>query len=127
MKFILSIIVLLFSTSVLLAEDLPVKWSYSVEYLEKGKVDLQFKASMEEGWHIYSIDPELTPPSGNTEFTFKLDSTNKIVLEGSVTEGTGHTYFEGAFEQDIKEFEGVAKFSQIIDANKIASNENVSV
>lgn len=126
MRFLLVLLTLVTMSFSVKAEDLPAKWSYKVNYLEKGLVELEFQASMDEGWHIYSVDPALTPPSGNTEFVFKLDSLSKLKLKGNVSEEEGHTYYEEAFEQNIKDFEGVTVFRQLVDGNLITENEIVN-
>jgi thiol:disulfide interchange protein len=91
---------------------LPVKWDYKVNSLGNGDYDLQFTATIEKGWHLYSqkvIDNGPLP----TEFTFDKSDAFKFV--GKVSEPKPIEKAEPVFENAIiKYFENKAVFHQKI-------------
>lgn len=125
MKFILSILVVLFTSLSAFAEELPATWTYSHKYIENGKVELAFVASIDSGWHIYSQDATLTLPGGNTEFVYNLDSSSVLKILGKPSEPDGHQHFDKDLNQELKEFEHEAVFTQIIDASALSQNETL--
>ena len=55
----------------------PVKWSHSVTEKGDGLYTVEFKAQMEDGWHIYVTDPAFT--LNPTTFEFEAgDGTTKV-------------------------------------------------
>lgn len=126
MKFLFSILIVLFTSFSALAEDLPARWRYSYKYLTNGKVELTFTASIDSGWHIYSQDASLTLPGGNTEFVYKLDSTSALKINGIANEPEGHQYFDKDIGQELKEFEHEAVFTQIVDASALTEDETLN-
>lgn len=94
----------------------PVIWSYSTKKLSKNKYELVFKATIDKGYHLYSINvPEGGPLP--TEFTFQ--ESNQYELTDGISELTeGHTYYDDTFEMDIHAFDEVAEFSQKIEVDK---------
>ncbi|HMM11715.1 MAG TPA: protein-disulfide reductase DsbD family protein [Bacteroidales bacterium] len=90
----------------------PVKWTYSAETLPTGELELVFDASIEDGFHLYSINiPENGPLP--TEFTF--DGASRFELVGSIVEGIKpRIKYDEVFEMEIGTFEGKAQFRQRI-------------
>ncbi len=93
----------------------PVNWTYAVNKLDDHQIELIFKAKIDKGFHLYSLDiPENGPLP--TVFTFyeneKLDLVDSPVetLDGSVK-------YDDIFEMDIKSFEDNAEFRQTIKLN----------
>lgn len=91
----------------------PVRWSTKVEKIKEGEYLLIANATIDKGWHLYSLEvPEGGP--NNTIFTFT--SSDQYEKLGSISEGKGHTTKDPIFEMEIKYFEGTAVFKQKIQA-----------
>ncbi|MBI1287409.1 MAG: DUF255 domain-containing protein [Flavobacteriales bacterium] len=88
----------------------PVTWTFSKKELGDGEYELQFKASIEEHWHVYSMhlpDETMTLP---TEFQF--DSLKGIELVGGVTEHEPIIQFDPVNEEELAWFENEVTFTQ---------------
>ena len=101
----------------------PVKWETSVEKISASEFDLVIKASIDEGWHLYSQN---VPDGGPipTTFIFKKKD-NEYQLVEKTSEGAGHESYDSVFEMDIKYFENEAIFKQrikLLTKNKISIN-----
>lgn len=60
----------------------PVKWSFDQKASGANEIELLFKASIDPGWHLYSINlPEGGPIK--TTFSFNLDSS-LVQLDGGI-------------------------------------------
>ena len=57
----------------------PVKWDFSQKKLEENTIELIFKATIDDGWYIYSQDAGEGPVS--TEFTFFDPSPDRYFVE----------------------------------------------
>ena len=90
----------------------PVKWETSSEQINTTEYDLIVTATIESGWHLYSID---VPDNGPipTTITFE-ENINVYELSGEVKEGEGHEEYDNVFEMNIKYFEEEAIFRQRI-------------
>ena len=88
----------------------PVKWTYAIEKVDGNNYDLVFKASIDKGFHLYSLQiPEDGPLP--TEFTFSESPAYSTV--GKPTEGNnGIKAFDEIFKMEITYFESVAEFRQ---------------
>ncbi|WP_316748441.1 protein-disulfide reductase DsbD N-terminal domain-containing protein [Pedobacter gandavensis] len=89
----------------------PVKWSYAAKRTSKTEATLYIKATIEDGWHLYSQN---IPDGGpvKTSFTFAPSSTYKLV--GKTIEPKPITKFEKAFDMNVGYFENGAIFQQKI-------------
>ncbi len=61
----------------------PVKWEFQHEVVKKDEVVLTFKASLDEGWHIYSQHME---EGGPMPTSFAFDPSDDYELVGSMQE-----------------------------------------
>ncbi|MDY0077285.1 MAG: protein-disulfide reductase DsbD family protein [Bacteroidales bacterium] len=90
----------------------PVNWSYDVNKLEDSKIELIFKAKIDKGFHLYSID---IPENGPLPTVFTFYENDKLELVGSPLESLeGTVKYDEIFEMDIKSFEDKAEFRQTI-------------
>ncbi len=89
----------------------PVTWATSSKDLGNNEYEIQFKASIEKGWHIYSQHLKGDEGPLPTEFTV---SAENLSLNGGVVEPKGVEGFDKTFEIDIKYFENEAVFTQKI-------------
>ena len=87
-NFILAIIVSLLSFTLVYSQVYtPVKWDISAKKISETEVELVFKASIDEGWKLFSnkLENDLGPVA--TTFMFHL--TDQYEKEGGIQEGIG--------------------------------------
>ena len=107
----LLIVLLSGSTGVFAQVLTPVKWSYAAKKTSNTEAVVFLKATIEDGWHIYSTKQKDGGPV-KTSFTFKpLDG---YVLQGKVSEPEPVTKYEPSFVMDVHYFEHSVVFQQKI-------------
>lgn len=96
----------------------PVKWTVEHKEVAENEYDLIFKASIDEGFHLYSQDiPEGGPVA--TSFNF-IDAGAKFELVGNTKEPEAHIQHDPNFMMDLKWFSHDTDFVQrvkVSDAN----------
>lgn len=118
--FIASIFVIPASVQVLS----PVKWSYSAKKISKDKAVIFVKATIDNGWHIYSTTQQEGGPV-KTSFTF-TPSKDYEVTE-AVSESKPLTKYETAFAMNVSYFENSVIFSQKVKLNTPSATVKGSV
>ncbi len=122
MKKIFVIIGLLIATSSAFAQiESPVKWSYAAKKLSNTEAIVFIKATIQDGWHIYSLNVKDGGPI-KTSFTF--NPSKKYSVEGKTSEPTPITKFEKNFKMDVSYHEKTVIFQQKI---KLKSTTDVVV
>ena len=123
MKKLVSLFIFIFLVSFAKAQILdPVKYSTSVEKISDSDFNLVIKASIEEGWHLYSQN---VPEDGPIATTIYLkDSVNTFQLIGLPIEEKGHTSFDKTFNMEIKYFENTTTFKQRV---RLLTNEKIDI
>jgi thiol:disulfide interchange protein len=92
----------------------PVKWDFGFEKTGDKQYELIFTASVEEKWHIYSID---IPEGGPIPTSFSFDTLPAFKLSGKIYEVTKPVeVLDEAFGFKIKTFSTKAEFRQKIAA-----------
>ncbi len=99
----------------------PVKWSFSVNQKDD-EAELLMTATIDEGWHLYSIDIPETSPVFATDFVFEEDNTYQII--DSITEPEPLEEFDPNFEEILKYHEKKVIFKQKI---KVFSEEDFTI
>ena len=95
------------------SDDEPVVWEHTWKRISRTQIEIQFKATIFEKWHLYGVElPEDGPLP--TEFIFEVDST-KFVLTEPLKQSTPKFEFDPIFEIDLSFFEGEAIFTQVVD------------
>lgn len=89
----------------------PVKWSYAAKKTSATEATLFIKATIEDGWHIYSQNMADGGPV-KTTFTFPVSKAYKLV--GKTVEPKPVTKFEKSFGMNVSYFEKSAIFQQKI-------------
>lgn len=113
MKKILIVVILLLRIYTVKAQILnPVKWSYATKRLNDKEAVIFLKATLDNGWHIYSQYVEDNGPT-KTEFTFSHDKSYKLI--GPVAEPKGISKYEKNFEMQVTYFEKEVIFQQKIE------------
>ena len=92
----------------------PVNWEFSQKQISDTEIELKFKATIEEGWHLYSqhIGDDGPVP---TEFTFTTDGGYELI--DGVTEGEPIEEFDPNFDMILKYFGHEAIFTQIVQVS----------
>lgn len=89
----------------------PVKWKTDVVKISDSEFELQAKAVIESGWHLYSQNVADGGPIP-THFTFPKSSDFQLL--GAVKEEKGKTINDPVFKMQIKFFEKETTFKQRI-------------
>ena len=112
MKNNLYIIFLLFSIGLFSQIEDPIEWTTSVKKVSETEYILISKATIEDGWHLYS---QTVPEDGPipTTFTYDTSKENFSLIE-KTNEDEGHTVDDPVFNMKIKFFENSAIFQQKI-------------
>ncbi|TDP02225.1 protein-disulfide reductase DsbD family protein [Flavobacterium sp. 245] len=87
----------------------PIKWKTSVQKISDTEYELQAKAIIESGWHLYSQNVADGGPIP-THFTFTKASEFKLI--GDVKEEKGQTINDPVFKMQITFFEKETTFKQ---------------
>jgi DsbC/DsbD-like thiol-disulfide interchange protein len=93
----------------------PVKWSYGQKKISKTEAIVFIKASIEDGWHIYSQNVKDGGPV-KTSITFA--PSKDYVKVGTTSEPKPVTKFEKSFDMNVSYFEKQVIFQQKVKLNK---------
>jgi len=99
----------------------PVKWEFKTKVTGTNTAELQFVATIDRGWHLYS---QHLPDGGPMPTEFKFEKLNGIQLVGVSTEPTAHEVFDEMFQMKVKYFDNLVTFVQKI---KLTSDKPVIV
>jgi DsbC/DsbD-like thiol-disulfide interchange protein len=112
MKYIFVLAMLLSFQKNLSAQiETPVKWSYAAKKLNSKEAVVFIKATINDGWHIYSQNIKDGGPV-KTSFTFL--PSKQYSLTGKTEEPQPVTRFEKSFNMDVSYFEKTVVFQQKI-------------
>lgn len=117
MKRIALILALIFTTTITAFAQLenPVTWSYAAKKTGKNEATIYLKATIEEGWHIYSQNLK---PGGPNKTIITFAPSKDFTLVGKPIEPKPITKFEKVFKMDVSYFEDAVVFQQKIKLNK---------
>lgn len=90
-----------------------IVWSFS--YDNPGK-QLQMKANLAPGWHVYSTD--LGGIAGPVPTGFEFEENKDVVLSGKVKEPQPKVEFDPNFEETVRYFDKEVIFTQKIDLKR---------
>lgn len=94
----------------------PVTWSSSVEMNDERNGRLIFKASIDEGWHLYGID---LPDGGPNPTTFTFDKVEGMTLNGDITPSRkAHEQVDMVFHLKLNWWEDKVDFYQDFTLNE---------
>jgi len=114
-KTVLTFLVILFCSMYAKAQILtPVHWSFGAKRISKTEAVLFMKATIDDGWHIYSQTVKDGGPI-KTAFTFSPAKTYSLI--GTTAEPKPVTVFEKVFGMDVSYFEKSVIFQQKIKLN----------
>lgn len=89
----------------------PVKWSYAAKKISSAEAIVLIKATIDDGWHVYSQTVEEGGPL-KTSFTFERATAYALI--GPTIEPKPKTKFEQAFNMNVSFFEHEVVFQQKI-------------
>jgi len=92
----------------------PVKWSYGSKKTSKTTAIIFIKATMDNGWHIYS---QHTPKDGPIKTTIKFVPSKTYTLNGKTIEPKPIIKFEKTFGMNVSYFEKTVIFQQKVNIN----------
>lgn len=111
MKHLFFSLVFIFVGSLLIAQETPVKWSFTAEKVSEQEYDLVITASIETGWSIYSQYLESDEGPVKTEFEFK--ASNDLQLIGKTEEsGNKKESYDELFGMNLIKYSKKAEFTQ---------------
>jgi hypothetical protein len=111
-KCITSAVILLLFTVTTRAQILtPVHWSYGAKKISKNEAVIFIKATIDDGWHVYS---QYVKDGGPIKTMFTFTASSDYTLEGKTIEPTPITRNEPVFKMDVSFFEHEVVFQQKI-------------
>lgn len=99
----------------------PVKWSFKTKVTGANTAELQFVATIDKGWHLYS---QHLAEGGPMPTEFKIDKTAGIELVGAVSEPKPEEIFDNMFSMKVQFFNMGVTFVQKV---KILTDKPVTV
>lgn len=108
-KFIITALIILFSSSTFCQVLHPVKWSYGIKRINRNEAIVYMKASIDDGWHIYSVNQA---DGGPVRTSFIFTPSKDYQLLGEIAEPKPITKFEDAFNMNVKYLENSVVFQQ---------------
>lgn len=116
MKRLIIIIIALFSLNAVQAQIFdPVKWTFAAKKTGKDEVVLFLKATIDNGWNIYS---QHIGEGGPVPTSFNFTPSNDYQLVGEVLEPTPNKKFEKTFDMQVLYFSKEVVFQQKIKLKK---------
>lgn len=89
----------------------PVKWSYAAKRTGTNEAVILIKATIDNGWHLYS---QFVQDGGPVKTTFTFTPSKVYTLTGKVQEPKPIMKFEKAFGMNVSYFERTVVFQQKI-------------
>jgi hypothetical protein len=89
----------------------PVTWSYAAKKTSATTATVFIKATVDQGWHLYS---QFVKDGGPVKTTFTFPSSGTYSLVGSTSEPKVVTKYESTFKMDVSYFEKSVVFQQKI-------------
>lgn len=97
----------------------PVKWSYAAKKISANEAVVLLKATIEDGWHIYSVHQK---EGGPMKTTITFDNQPNASYVGDIIEPNPIVKREEAFKMDVHFFNSSVIFQQKI---KLKTRETV--
>ena len=93
----------------------PVVWDFSKQEISTTELELQFNASIEEHWHLYSqFTGQYYHDEGPVPTSFVFKESKDFELVGAVVEEDPTAFYDPIFEMETKYFEDETTFKQSI-------------
>jgi thiol:disulfide interchange protein len=115
-------LILSFGFNVLTAQEQPVHWKFETKKVNDCEYDLKFIASIDEPWHMYSLNKMGEDGPNPTVFIFT--KSNEYELVGKLQQSKPKKEFDKIFEMNVEYFSKTATFTQRI---KVKSKKEFKV
>ncbi len=86
-------------------------WNLKTKTISDDEVELQFTATLDNGWHIYS---QHTDPNGPIGISFQFDNSKDYKRLSNVKEPKAHEEFDDMFKCTVRSFDKSVTFRQRI-------------
>lgn len=108
-KLVLAVVALFFNITAFGQILKPVTWSYAAKKTSATEAVIYLKATIEDGWHLYS---QFMKEGGPVKTTFTFPKSASYTLIGTTIEPKVTKKFEPNFNMDVSYFEKSAIFKQ---------------
>ncbi len=108
-KLILTLFVALFSAATYAQIQDPVSWSYAAKRTSATEATVYLKATIEDGWHLYS---QFVKEGGPVKTTFSFAKSPAFTLVGRTVEPKPIKKYEPTFKMEVSYFEKSVLFQQ---------------
>lgn len=116
MKKLIFLTAIFFISTVSYAQLLnPVKWSYAAKKTGKDEAIIYLKATMDQGWHIYSLN---MADGGPVKTTISLSPSKLYRPDGHPLEPKPVTVFEKVFNMRVSYFANTVIFRQKVKLSR---------
>jgi hypothetical protein len=117
MKKVTLILTLVFFTAVGAFAQLenPVTWSYGAKKISKTEAVVFIKATIEDGWHLYS---QFVKPGGPSKTVITFAKSKDYTLVGTTAEPKPISKFEKVFNMNVPYFQDEVVFQQKVKLGK---------
>ena len=95
--------------------ETPVTWSYAQKKVSATEAIIYVKATIQDGWHIYSQNIK---PGGPVKTTIKFAPSKDFTKVGSTVEPKPLSKFEKVFDMNVGYFENQVVFQQKVKLKK---------
>jgi len=93
----------------------PVSWSFTQKQLSDNEIELQFNASIEDHWHLYSqFTGQYFGDEGPIPTSFTFNESDFFIKQDSVLEDPPIQEYDPIWEETLKYYEGEVTFRQRI-------------
>ena len=89
--------------------ETPVKWSYAAKKVSATEAVVFIKATIQNGWHIYS---QHVGDGGPVKTTFTFSPSKQYKAIGATSEPKATTKYEDVFKMNVSYFENSVIFQQ---------------
>jgi len=113
-KILLAAFALMLSIGAKAQIEAPVKWAYAAKKTGAKEATIYFKATIDNGWHIYGLDVKDGGPV-KTSFTFA--KSKDFTPVGKPIQPTPLKKHEDVFKMDVTYFEKSVIFEQKVKLN----------
>lgn len=96
----------------------PVSWSYAAKKISKTEAVVYLKATIDEGWHMYSQNLK---PGGPIKTTFSFKPSKDFTLLGKTIEPKPISQYEKVYKTNLTYFETEVVFQQKIKLSKAST------
>lgn len=108
-KITMAILFLVIGTALHAQMLTPVHWSYGAKRISKTEAVVFIKATIDDGWHVYS---QFVKDGGPVKTTITFSPSKDYAVSGATIEPKPVTVYEKTFGMDVSYFESSVIFQQ---------------